>query len=160
MEGQVQWCHSILLVLKFHVLILIYFRAPFMEIFSNIFIWFLFCNFLIFLLFVKFVCSEMLASRFWKSLLFLTHSSWAFSGLFFMCLAVIWISFWLIFITGVCSKIPCSIVSCLKTPVLWIYYKSTDWLPHDVGYECQESRNRIVTVLYPFFFCLLFFTFI
>ena len=102
----------------------------------------------------------MLASRFWKSLLFLTHSSWAFSGLFFMCLAVIWISFWLIFITGVCSKIPCSIVSCLKTPVLWIYYKSTDWLPHDVGYECQESRNRIVTVLYPFFFCLLFFTFI
>ena len=116
---------------------------------------FCFVTFWYFFYFVKFVCSEILALRFWKSLLFLTHSSWAFSGVFCMCLAVIWISFWLIFITGVCSKIPCSIVSCLKTPVLWIYYKSTDWLPHDVGYECQESRNRIVTVLYPFFFCLL-----
>ena len=52
-QGQVQRSHSILLVFKFYVLILIYFRPNFMEIFLNIFIWFFFffLNFLIFLLF-------------------------------------------------------------------------------------------------------------
>ena len=51
--GQVQRSHSIPLVFKFYVLILICFRATFME---KIFFWiylfgFTFCNFLIFLLF-------------------------------------------------------------------------------------------------------------
>ena len=32
---------------------------------------------------------------------------------------------------------------------------STDWLPHDAGSECEEFRNRLLTVLYSFFFCLL-----
>ena len=32
---------------------------------------------------------------------------------------------------------------------------STDWLLHDVGSEREESWNRLLTVLYPFFSCLL-----
>ena len=50
-KGQVQRSHSIILVIKFCVLILIYFRVTFMEIFLNVFILFSFCSFLIFLLF-------------------------------------------------------------------------------------------------------------
>ena len=41
-QGQVQQSHSVPLVFKFYDLILIYFRANFMEIFLNIFIWFWF----------------------------------------------------------------------------------------------------------------------
>ena len=35
------------------------------------------------------------------------------------------------------------------------YCNSTDSLPHDAGSGCGESRSRLLTVLYPFFFCLL-----
>ena len=93
-KGQVQRSHSIPLVLKFYVLIMIYFRVTFMEIqnlFQYICLVLVFLTFWYFFYFVKFVCGEMLASRLWKSLLFLTYSSWAFSWVFFMRFAVIWI---------------------------------------------------------------------
>ena len=35
------------------------------------------------------------------------------------------------------------------------YRNSTDWLSHDAGSACGESRNRLLTVLYLFSFCLL-----
>ena len=35
------------------------------------------------------------------------------------------------------------------------YGNSTDWLPHDAGSGCGESQNRLLIVLYFFFFCLL-----
>ena len=34
------------------------------------------------------------------------------------------------------------------------YHTSTDWLPPDLGSGCGKSRNRLLTVLQPFFFCL------
>ena len=34
------------------------------------------------------------------------------------------------------------------------YRNSADWLPHDAGSGCGESRNRLQTVVYLFFFCL------
>ena len=35
------------------------------------------------------------------------------------------------------------------------YCNPTDLLPHDAESGCGESRNRLITILYPFFFCLL-----
>ena len=69
--GQVKRSHSIPLVLKFYVLILIYFRAIFIEIFfrfwSFVFVGFVlvfsFVNFWYFFYFAKFKCDEMLGSR-------------------------------------------------------------------------------------------------
>ena len=75
------------------VLILFYFRATVMKIwsiFEYIYLLLLFVRFWYFFHFVKF---EMLASRLWKSLLFLTHPSWDFSWVFCMPFSVIWISF-------------------------------------------------------------------
>ena len=83
-QGQVQRSHSIPLVVEFYVLILIYFRAIFMEI------WNLFEYIYLVLIFVTF---WYFASRLWKSLLFLTHTSWAFAWVFCMRFAVIWTSF-------------------------------------------------------------------
>ena len=60
--------------------------------------------------FFYFVKLKMLASRLWKSLLSLTHSSLAFSWEFFIHFSVIWITF-IDFITVICSEIPCSIGS-------------------------------------------------
>ena len=63
LQRQIQWSHYISLVFKFYALILTCFRATFMEILLNIFLWFWFfalkefvlvygfCNFLVFLLF-------------------------------------------------------------------------------------------------------------
>ena len=102
---------------------MIYFRVLSIEPSFSIFIWFWFfafvgfvlvfgfCNFFIyFFYFGKFKCGGMLASRLWKSLLFLTHSSQAFSWVF--CIAFYHFnSLLLTFITGFCSGIPCSSVS-------------------------------------------------
>ena len=39
------------------------------------------------------------------------------------------------------------------------YRNSYDWLPRSAVSECGKSQNRLLTVLYPFFFCLLVFYF-
>ena len=109
--------------------------------------------------FIKFVYGEMFASRLWKSLLFLTHSSWAFSWVFCMYFAVIWISFYPLLVTFITcwSLFWDSLLYCITyggNQLFEFYRNSTDWLPHDAGSGCGESRNRLITVLYLFFFCL------
>ena len=108
--------------LGFEVLILIYFRVFFIETFFSIFFWFFFfvfvgfvlclgfVTFLYFFYFGEFECGGMLTSRLWKNLLFLTHSSQAFSWVF--CIAFYHFnSLLLTFITGFCSGIPHSSIS-------------------------------------------------
>ena len=148
-KGQVQRSHSIPLIPRFYVLMLIYFRATFTEIwnlFEYIYLVLVFITLWYLFYFVKFVCREMLASRLWKSLLFSTHSSWAISWVFWICCDVIWKSFlfaFIDFITGACSEIPCFIVSLFCGNQLFeSYCNSTDWLPHDAGSRCGKSRNR------------------
>ena len=112
-----------------------------------------FNKFLVFFHFVKFA---ILASRFWKSLLISTRSSWAFSWVFCMLFSVIWISLeftFIDFITGICSLLYC-LVFC-GNQAFEFYCNSADWLPHDARSGREESRKRLLTVLYPFFFCLL-----
>ena len=87
--GQVQRSHSVPLVLKFYILILIYFNRLLWKSFWIYFLVLVFVTFLYFFYFVNFVCGEMLPSRLCKSLLFLTHSSWAFSWVFCIRFAVI-----------------------------------------------------------------------
>ena len=73
-----------------------------------------FCNFLIFYYLVKFLCFEMLAWRLWNNLLFLTLVVKLFKKSFACVLPSFeyhFNSLLLTFITGVCSEIPCSIVS-------------------------------------------------
>ena len=94
------------------------------------------------------------------NLLFLTHSScWAFSWEFCMCFSVTRISFWFTFIDFYYwSLFRDSLLYWLAfcgNQFFKFYRNSTDWLPHDVGSGCGESRNRLLTVLYRFFFCLL-----
>ena len=101
----------------------------------------------------------MLASCLWNSLLLLTHSSrWAFSWVFCMRFAVIQI-FWFTFIDFYYwSLFWDSLFYCVafcRDHLFGFYRNSTDWLSHDVGSGCGESWNRLLTVLYPFFFCLL-----
>ena len=82
-----------------------------------------FVTFWYFFYFVKFVCGEMLASKLWKSLLFLTHSSWVFSHESFACFLPTFEyhfnSLFLTFITGACSEIPCSVDSQLHEIPTW-----------------------------------------
>ena len=139
-----------------------------MKIFLNISFWFWFfvfvefvlvfgfCNFLIFLLsfiLLKFECGGMLALCLWKSLLFLTHSIWAFPWVFCMCFTVIWIWFYFTF-TDVYYW------SLFWDPLLYchvfcenrlfdFYRSSTDCFPHNTGSRCGESWKRFL-----FFFCL------
>ena len=61
----------------------------------------------------------------------------------------------LTFITGVCSEIPCFICLAFCRNQLFKFYRnSMDWLPHYAGSGCGDSRIRLLTVLYLFFFCL------
>ena len=122
-------------------------------LFEYIYLVLVFVIFRYFFYFVKFLYDEMLASRLWKSLLFLTHSSWAFSCMRF---AVIWISFQFTFIEFYYwSLFWNSLLYCLAfcgNQLFEFYRNSTDWLPHDAGSGCGESRNRLITVLYSFLF--------
>ena len=57
------------------------------------------------------------------------------------------------FIIGVCSEIPCSFVLLFWGNQLFEFYRrSTDRLSHDAGSGCGESWNRLLAVLYLFFF--------
>ena len=105
----------------------------------------------------------MLASRLWKSLLFSTHSSWGFSWVFCMRFAFIRIPFQFAFI-DFCywSLFWDSLLYCLvfcENQLFDIHRYSTDWLPHDVGSGsgCGKSRNRLLTVWYPFFIFFIYF---
>ena len=107
---------------------------------------------------------EMLETAFFS---FLTHSScWGFLWVFCMRFAVIRISFQFAFIYFYYLTLYWdSLLYCLafcRNQLFEFYRNSSDWLPHNAGSECGESRNRLLTVLYPFFFfffCLLVFYF-
>ena len=119
----------------FYVLILIYFRVIFIATFFSIIFWlrfvvfagfvlvFGFCNFLYFFYFVKSEFGGMNSAGLWKNLLFLTHSSYAFSWLFCMAFYhsnIILIQFyWLLLLDSVLG-FP-ALVSCiLWKPVTWL----------------------------------------
>ena len=46
-----------------------------------------------------------------------------------------------------------------RNQLFQFYRNSTDWLSHDAGSGCGRSRNKLLTVLYLFFFCLLVLSF-
>ena len=93
----------------FYIYLVLVFVFVFVE-FTLVFgFWYLFY-------FVKFECRGMLASRLWKSLLFVTHSTNCklFRGCFASVLSslnIILIHFLLTSTTGVCYKVHCSSVS-------------------------------------------------
>ena len=101
---------------------MIYFTLIFMETFFSIFVWIWFFVFVDFVFdfvtfwylfyFVKCKCGRMFASPLWKSLLFLTHSSWRFSWVFYLVFYHFdIILFTLIYLyTRACSGISCSCV--------------------------------------------------
>ena len=134
---------------------LIYSRATFMEIFFNIFIWFWFSylwnlawclvlvTFRYFFFSVKSEWSGMLASRLWKSLLFLTHSSWALSVSSYRHLNLILIHFYWFSLLESVLKFSPLLSRVLEKPVTWLCCNSTDVLWHDVGFGCGGISERI-----------------
>ena len=91
-----------------------------------------------------------------KELAILTHSSWAFHECFACVLpsfkyhfnslsliSLIWSSLSLFYSLAFCAN-----------QLSEFCRNWTVWLPHDSGYGCGESRNRLLTVLYSFFFGL------
>ena len=63
------------------------------------------------------------------------------------------IRFYWLLLPNVVLKFPALLSRVVRKPVMWILSHWT--LPHDAGSGCGESRNRLLTVLYIFFFCLL-----
>ena len=153
-QGQVQRSHYIPLVLKFYVLISIYFRATFMEIwnlFEYIYLFLVFQTFWYFFYFVQFVCSEMLASRLWKNLLFLTHWLPSFEYHFNSLL--------LMFLLEPVLRFLALLSRVLRKPVIWIS-SQFNWL---VATWCRifvwEISEQITKsfISFPFLFnCPLF----
>ena len=146
------------MVHKFYISILIYFRVSF-WIFKSFWIYlfgFSFLTFWYFFYLVKFVCGETLPSRLWKSFLFLSHSSRAWSWVVCIRFAITWILISLTFIDFYCwslfwDSLLYSLGFC-GNRLFEFYGSSTDWLPPEVGSGCGELRSRLPAVSIPFLF--------
>ena len=153
--------HSAPLVFKFCVLILIYFRVTIMEIFLNVFIWVWFLwlfNFSVILLNLHVVkClhhaifnSHYLLVIFMSVLhVFCRHSNINLIHFYWLLLLLPVLKF----------SAPALLCYVIWNQLFEFYRSSTDWLPHDARSGCGESQNRLLTVLCPYFFCLLVFYF-
>ena len=101
-----------------------------------------------------------LALCLWRILLFVTHSNWDFSWVFYKRLSSFEYHlhlFLLTFITAVCSeRFPALVSRVLLKPVIWLLLQF-NCLPRNTRSGCGESRNRLTTALYIFScFCLAF----
>ena len=122
----------------------------------------IFITFWYFFYFVKFEYGGMLASGFWKNLLYLTHYSWIFSWVFCMCFTVIWISLYFTFLDFYYwSLFWDSLLYCLTfcgNQLFEFCCNYIDWLSHYVGSGCGRGISEQITNSFVSFLLLFTYT--